>query len=183
MIANCAFAMAHSRGGILHSFCARFNTRKRSFSALSSVGKWPRARTARRNLAFNELDFLAPWAFGEGVHFFLPRRPWPFPRFCGHWLKRAKNRRLLEASSWTREFFEAPQQKTRLLEASSCEAQRASRDAYRKDRCEDSLLASSRDSWGSNRRGKRLSSRDDVSFQDKRIRWRTHNTHKLIFAQ
>ena len=54
MIANCAFAMAHSRGGILHSFCARFNTRKRSFSALSSVGKWPRARTARRNLAFND---------------------------------------------------------------------------------------------------------------------------------
>src|SRR5208337_4172737 len=54
MIANCAFAMAHSRGGILHSFCARFNTRKRSFSALSSVGKWPRARTALRNLAFND---------------------------------------------------------------------------------------------------------------------------------
>lgn len=54
MIANCAFAMAHSRGGILHSFWARFNTRKRSFSALSSVGKWPRARTALRNLAFND---------------------------------------------------------------------------------------------------------------------------------
>ena len=54
MIANCAFAMAHSRGGIFHSFCARFNTRKRSFSALSSVGKWPRARTVRRNLAFND---------------------------------------------------------------------------------------------------------------------------------
>ena len=105
MIANCAFAMAHSRGGILHSFWARFNTRKRSFSALSSVGKWPRARTALRNLAFNELDcvcriddpthfvgkgverddlapmaspglgdcrvFSAPWAFGEGVQFFL----------------------------------------------------------------------------------------------------------------
>ena len=54
MMANCAFAMAHSRGGILHSFCARFNTRKRSFRALSSVGKWPRARTALRNLAFND---------------------------------------------------------------------------------------------------------------------------------
>jgi len=51
---HCAFAMAHSRGGIFHSFCAKFNTRKRSFSALSSVGKWPRARTALRNLAFNE---------------------------------------------------------------------------------------------------------------------------------
>ena len=72
MIANCAFAMAHSRGGILHSFWARFNTRKRSFSALSSVGKWPRARIALRNLAFNDLDCVCriddPTHFvGKGV--------------------------------------------------------------------------------------------------------------------
>ncbi len=46
MIANCAFAMAHSRGGILHSFCARFNTRKRSFSALDGLKGFPEAITA-----------------------------------------------------------------------------------------------------------------------------------------
>ena len=38
-IANCALAMAHSLGGILHSFSARFKTRNRSLRALSSVGK------------------------------------------------------------------------------------------------------------------------------------------------
>jgi len=53
-IANWALAIVHSRGGILHSFCARFNTRKSSFSALSSVGKCPRARTARRSFAFKD---------------------------------------------------------------------------------------------------------------------------------
>lgn len=37
--ANWALAIAHSRGGILHSFSARLKTRKRSFSAASSVGK------------------------------------------------------------------------------------------------------------------------------------------------
>ena len=51
--ANCAFAMAHSRGGIFHSFSERFKTRNRSFRAASSFGKWPLARTARRSLAFN----------------------------------------------------------------------------------------------------------------------------------
>src|SRR3954447_18970894 len=51
-MANWAFAMPHSRGGIFQSFAARFNTRYSSFSTLSSVGKWPRARTARRSLAF-----------------------------------------------------------------------------------------------------------------------------------
>ena len=50
--ANCALAMHHSRGGIFHSFSERFKTRKRSFIAASSVGKWPLARTARRSLAF-----------------------------------------------------------------------------------------------------------------------------------
>ena len=63
MIPNCAFAMAHSRGGILHSFWARFNTRKRSFSALSSVGKWPRAQTALCNLACN--DSIASYSSGK----------------------------------------------------------------------------------------------------------------------
>ena len=51
-IANWALAIAHSREGILHSFAARCNTRYRSFRALSSVGKCPRARTARRSFAF-----------------------------------------------------------------------------------------------------------------------------------
>jgi len=37
--ANWALASAHSRGGIVHSFSARFKTRKRSLSAASSVGK------------------------------------------------------------------------------------------------------------------------------------------------
>jgi hypothetical protein len=44
--------MHHSGGGIFHSFAARFNTRKGSFRALSSVGKWPLVLTARRSLAF-----------------------------------------------------------------------------------------------------------------------------------
>lgn len=48
--ANCDLAMAHSRGGMIHSFSERFKTRKRSFVAASSLGKWPLARTARRSL-------------------------------------------------------------------------------------------------------------------------------------
>ena len=51
-MANCDLAMAHSLVGILHSFSARFKTRKSSFMALSSFGKWPRVRTARRRLLF-----------------------------------------------------------------------------------------------------------------------------------
>jgi len=51
--ANWALAMHHSRAGMVHSFSDRFNTRNNSFSAASSVGKWPRARTARRSLAFS----------------------------------------------------------------------------------------------------------------------------------
>jgi hypothetical protein len=46
-------AMAHSLGGIFHSFSDRFKTRKSSFMAASAVGKCPRARTARRSLEFN----------------------------------------------------------------------------------------------------------------------------------
>src|SRR3569833_274967 len=48
--ANWALAIAHSAGGILHSFSARYKTRNRSFRAASSVGKWPLALTARRSL-------------------------------------------------------------------------------------------------------------------------------------
>lgn len=53
-MANWALAMVHSLAGIFHSFAARFNTRNRSFMALSSVGKCPRVRTARRSLAFSD---------------------------------------------------------------------------------------------------------------------------------
>jgi transposase len=48
-MANWALAAVHSRAGILHSLAARFKTRNSSFSTASSVGKWPRARTARRS--------------------------------------------------------------------------------------------------------------------------------------
>jgi hypothetical protein len=48
--ANCDLAMAHWRGGMIHSLSERFKTRKRSFVAASSLGKWPRALTARRSL-------------------------------------------------------------------------------------------------------------------------------------
>ncbi len=50
--ANCALAIAHSRGGILHAFSYRFKIRNRSFMAASSVGKCPLARTARRSFEF-----------------------------------------------------------------------------------------------------------------------------------
>ena len=53
-MANCALAAAHSLRGIFQSFEARFNTRYSSFSAASSCGKWPRARTARRSLALSD---------------------------------------------------------------------------------------------------------------------------------
>jgi hypothetical protein len=37
--ANWDLAMDHSRGGMIHCFSERFNTRKRSFVAASSLGK------------------------------------------------------------------------------------------------------------------------------------------------
>ena len=52
MMANWVFASAHSRGGIFHSCTTWGKTRKISFVAASSLGKWPLARTARRSLAF-----------------------------------------------------------------------------------------------------------------------------------
>src|SRR5271170_4693506 len=51
--ANWALAIHHSRGGMIHSFSERFKTRKSSFVAASSLGKCPRARTARRSLEFS----------------------------------------------------------------------------------------------------------------------------------
>ena len=50
--ANCALAIAHSLGGIFHSFSDRFKTRNSNFIAASSVGKCPLARTARRSFEF-----------------------------------------------------------------------------------------------------------------------------------
>ena len=58
-MASWAFAITHSLGGIFHSFAARFNTRNRSLSALSSEGKCPLVLTARRSLAFKlSIEFL-----------------------------------------------------------------------------------------------------------------------------
>ena len=52
-MANWLLALAHSLGGIFHSFSDLFKIRKSSFSAASSFGKWPLARTARRSLEFS----------------------------------------------------------------------------------------------------------------------------------
>jgi hypothetical protein len=41
--ANWALAMDHSRGGMVHSFSVLFKVRNSSFSAASSLEKWPRA--------------------------------------------------------------------------------------------------------------------------------------------
>src|SRR5215217_7673146 len=57
--ANWDLAMVHSRGGMIHSFSERFKTRKRSFVAASSLGKWPRALTARRS--FELSASMAPY--------------------------------------------------------------------------------------------------------------------------
>ena len=67
--ANCDLAMDHSRGGMIHSFSERFKTRKRSFVAASSLGKWPLALTARRSLAFS-----ASMAFVTGMKIAVPAR-------------------------------------------------------------------------------------------------------------
>ena len=53
MTANWALAIDPLTAPIFHSFSERFKTRKRSFIAASSVGKCPRARTARRSLEFS----------------------------------------------------------------------------------------------------------------------------------
>jgi hypothetical protein len=51
--ANWALAIHHSRGGMIHSFSDRFKTRKSSFVAASSLGKWPLALTALRSFEFS----------------------------------------------------------------------------------------------------------------------------------
>jgi len=57
--ANWAFAMAHSLAGMVHSFSALFKTRNSSLAAASSLGKCPRARTARRSFAFSaSMEFV-----------------------------------------------------------------------------------------------------------------------------
>jgi hypothetical protein len=66
-MANWAFAMAHSRGGKIHSFSARCNTRNSSLMAASSVGKCPRALTARRSLAFNAYMELVTGISSDGA--------------------------------------------------------------------------------------------------------------------
>ena len=68
--ANWALAMHHSRAGIVHSFSDRFNTRNSSFIAASSVGKCPRARTARRSL-----ELSASMALVTGMRMAVPARP------------------------------------------------------------------------------------------------------------
>jgi len=67
--ANWALAIHHWRGGMIHSFSDRFKTRKRSFVAASSLGKWPLALTARRSLEFN-----ASMAFVTGMKIAVPAR-------------------------------------------------------------------------------------------------------------
>ena len=49
MMVNGVFASDHSRGGRFHSAAARLRDRYSNFVAASSFGKWPLARTARRN--------------------------------------------------------------------------------------------------------------------------------------
>ena len=65
--ANWVLASNHSRGGRLHSSAAWFNTKNSSFMAASSLGKWPRVRTARRSFEFN-----ASMAFVTGMRMAVP---------------------------------------------------------------------------------------------------------------
>ena len=53
MTANWVFASAHSRGGRFHSAAAWFKTRYSSLVAVSSDGKCPLVRTARRSFEFS----------------------------------------------------------------------------------------------------------------------------------
>src|SRR5512132_625048 len=64
-MASWAFANTHSLGGIFHSFAARFNTRNRSLSALSSEGKCPLVLTVgfRRSLRGQACRHRRPWPY------------------------------------------------------------------------------------------------------------------------
>jgi hypothetical protein len=55
---------------MIQSFSLRFNARYSSFIAASSVGKWPRARTARRSFAFR-----ASMALVTGMRMAVPPYP------------------------------------------------------------------------------------------------------------
>lgn len=72
-MANWDLASPHSRGGIFHSAVASRKTSQISFVAASSVGKWPRNLTARRNFAFKaSMEFVTGMRMaGADV---LPRR-------------------------------------------------------------------------------------------------------------
>jgi hypothetical protein len=70
-MANCALA-------------ARFKTRNSSFSTASSVGKWPRARTARRSLAFKGLDGVCNRYVGRGACLVRLGWPWCSDVWCDH---------------------------------------------------------------------------------------------------
>jgi hypothetical protein len=73
-MANWALASDHSRAGMVHSFSDLFKTKNSNFIAASSVGKWPRARMARRSLEFSaSIAFVVKYpAIGQSW-----RRAWP----------------------------------------------------------------------------------------------------------
>ncbi len=52
MIANCVMALVHSRCGIFQFLVTLRNTKYSNLVAASSLGKWPRLRTAVRNVLF-----------------------------------------------------------------------------------------------------------------------------------
>lgn len=52
VMANWDLAADHSLAPIVQSFCVRCKASHNNLVAASSLGKWPRARTALRNLAF-----------------------------------------------------------------------------------------------------------------------------------
>jgi hypothetical protein len=53
--------LAQSRGGIFHSCTTWRKSRKMSVVVVSSLGKMPGARTARRSLAFNASIAFVVW--------------------------------------------------------------------------------------------------------------------------
>jgi len=87
-MANCVLASAHSQGGIFHSWATWRKTEKMSFVAASSPGKWPRARTARRGLAFKASIALVTGMRGAGAD--LPAEG---ERPCGVWCDHPGQRR------------------------------------------------------------------------------------------
>src|SRR3954454_15448067 len=94
-MANCALAAVHSLAGIFHSFMVRFKTRKSSLRAASSVGKWPRALTARRSLAFS-----ASMALVRDREMEVARQAeHAYEQFVGHWQPRGPGKRRTGAAN------------------------------------------------------------------------------------